>query len=256
MLSIKEIEKLYPEKLRVHKRFILREYLQHKILELIFESKYGSKLCFLGGTCLRIVHNNTRFSEDLDFDCLKLTERSFLAIAKEIKKGLEREGYSMEFRELSKGTFHCYIKFPGLLFNEGLSGHKEEKILIQLDAEPQNYKFKPEGFILNKFDIFTQVNVTPLDILLSQKIRALLSRKQGRDLYDIIFLSSKTKPNYNYLKQKLSIEDSKELRQKLLLRCKELDFEKLAKDVERFLFNSKDSSRILLFKDFIKQAEL
>ncbi len=258
MLSIKEIEKLYPEKLRVHKRFILREYLQHKILELIFEGKYGSKLCFLGGTSLRIVHNNTRFSEDLDFDCLKLTERSFLAIAKEIKKGLEREGYDVEFRELSKGTFHCYIKFPGLLFKEGLSGHKEEKILIQLDAEPQNYKFKPETFILNKFDVFTTILITPKPILLSQKIYASINRKQakGRDFFDIIFLLKDTLPDYKYLEQKLGIKTEKQLKEKLLARCKKLNMKQVANDVKPFLFDSKDAKKVELFEKYIAQVKL
>jgi len=46
MLSLQEIEKQYPENLRSFKRFILREYLQYKILEIIFESVYSNKLCF------------------------------------------------------------------------------------------------------------------------------------------------------------------------------------------------------------------
>ena len=77
MLTLTEIEKIYPENLRGFKRFILREYLQHKILQIIYDSEYASSLTFLGGTCLRIVHGNNRFSEDLDFDNLKLKEDEF-----------------------------------------------------------------------------------------------------------------------------------------------------------------------------------
>lgn len=69
MLNLEEILQAYPESLRTFKRFLLREYLQYKILEIVFgASKYANQLCFLGGTCLRIVHNTSRFSEDLDFD--------------------------------------------------------------------------------------------------------------------------------------------------------------------------------------------
>jgi len=258
MLNINEIEKQYPESLRTFKRFILREYLQHKILALIYESKYGSKLCFLGGTCLRIIHNNTRFSEDLDFDCLKLSERSFSAISLEIKKGLEREGYGVQFRAVSKGAFHCYIKFPGLLFAEGLSGHKEEKILIQLDAEPQHFKFKPETFILNKFDVFTTVLTTPKPLLLSQKFYAALNRKQakGRDFFDIMFLLKDTKPDYDYLEQKLGIKTEKELKDKLTARCKKLNMKQVAADVKPFLFESKDAVKVELFEKYINQTKL
>ena len=62
MLTLSEIENNYPENLRGYKRFILREYLQHKLLQIIFDSEYANQFCFLGGTCLRIVHGNTRFS--------------------------------------------------------------------------------------------------------------------------------------------------------------------------------------------------
>src|SRR5450755_4116561 len=147
MFSLPEIEKNYPEHLRVFKRFMLREYLQHKLLQVIFDSGYGGHFAFLGGTCLRIVHSNTRFSEDLDFDCFGLEEVLFEQIAAIIKKQLEQEGYGVEMRTVYKGAYHCYLRFPKLLYQEGLSGHLDEKILIQLDTEPQHFDFTPEKYI-------------------------------------------------------------------------------------------------------------
>ena len=85
MLNLNEILPFYPEPLRVHREFILREYLQHKILQLIFDiPEHAQKLCFLGGTALRIVHGNERFSEDLDFDNSGLTEDQFDVISEKI----------------------------------------------------------------------------------------------------------------------------------------------------------------------------
>ena len=148
---------------------MLREYLQYKILEIVYASGYANFLCFLGGTCLRIVHGNQRFSEDLDFDNRGLKEEQFAEIADIIKKQLEREGYDIEIKLVMRGAWHCYIKFPsrltvgqGLLFGEGLSEHKEEKILIQIDTEPQFYNFEPERVILNKFEVFTPLNIERL----------------------------------------------------------------------------------------------
>ena len=46
MLTLSEIEKSYPENLRGFKRFILREYLQHKLLQILFDSEYANELCF------------------------------------------------------------------------------------------------------------------------------------------------------------------------------------------------------------------
>jgi predicted nucleotidyltransferase component of viral defense system len=37
-------------------------------MQNVFESKFASKLVFIGGIYLRIVHQNQRFSEDIDFD--------------------------------------------------------------------------------------------------------------------------------------------------------------------------------------------
>jgi len=255
MISLREIEKFYPVNLHKFQSFILREYLQYKILEIIFDSEYSNKLCFLGGTCLRIVHNNTRFSEDLDFDNFGLTETDFENIAGIILKKLTREGYEIEIKNVFSGAYHCYIRFPKLLFQEKISAHIDQKILIQLDTEPQNFKFNPTKEFLNKFDVFTSINSTPLDILLSQKFYALInrSRKKGRDFFDIIFLLKNTKPNYEYLHQKLGLNSDKELKEMILQTCEKIDLNEMSKDVEPFLINSSDNKMIKLFLEYINQ---
>ena len=259
MLALTEIEKNYPQNLQTYKRFILREYLQHKILQVIFDSEYANQLAFLGGTCLRIVHGNTRFSEDLDFDNFELKEDVFEAISHVIKKELEQEGYNIEIKTVYRGAYHCYIRFPQLLFQEGLSGYLEEKILIQLDTEPQHFKFTPEKYILNRFDIFTQIFTTPLEILLAQKFYAILNRdrNKGRDFYDAIFLLSKIeRPNYEYLDFKLNITTASQLKERLLEKCSKLNMEEMGKDVQPFLFDPTDIKKVLLFPDYIKQSKL
>ena len=258
MLSIDEIKQFYPTSLHSSERFLLREYLQYKILEIVFESPYGSKLCFLGGTCLRVVHNNLRFSEGLDFDNFDLSQEDFESTASLIEKQLKREGFVVEIRNVFKGAFHCYIKFPNLLFESGLSGHREEKILIQLDTEPQNFDFQPENYILNKFDILTNILTTPIDILLAQKLFAICNRPRakGRDFFDITFLLPRTKPNYDYINQKMGISIPTELKKKILTICEEIDFTEMVSDVKAFLFHPKDEKRIQLFKAYFKQVEL
>jgi len=258
MLSLAEIEKYYPENIRAFKRNILREYLQYKILQIIFNSKYANKLSFLGGTALRIVSDNARFSEDLDFDNFGLKEKEFDEISQLVKKHLELEGYEVEVRNIFKDAYRCYVRIPKLLFDSGLSGYEEEKILIQLDTAPHGFQYEPDKVILNKFDVFTEINVTPMDIVLSQKIFAIFNRKvpKGRDFYDAVFLLSKTKPNYDYLQLKLKIKRKEELKEKILTLENKLDFKELAKDVEPFLFNPADSKKVVLFARYIKNVEL
>jgi len=255
MISIENLLKYYPESLHPYKSFILREYLQYKILEIVFNSTYGNKLSFLGGTCLRLVHGNERFSEDIDFDNFNLSEEDFEEISKTIKTQLERQGYTIEIKNVYRGAFHCYIRFPKLLYDYRLTGHAEQKILIQLDTEPHNYSYTPENFILNQFDVFTPIKITPREILLSQKIYALINRnrKKGRDFYDVVFLLKNTSPDFGYLELKLGIHDKKSLKEKILRVCEDVDLNELAGDVQPFLFKPEDARHIVLFPDYIRQ---
>lgn len=259
MLTLPEIEKFYPESLRGYKRFILREYLQCKILQIVYDSNYASELAFLGGTCLRIVYGNKRFSEDINFDYFIIEEKVFGEIAQLVEKGLSREGYIVEMKTVYKNAFHCHIRFPELLYKEGLSSHPEEKILIQLDTEPQHYKFVPEKFLLNRFDVFTQIFTTPKHLLLAQKFYAVLNRprSKGRDFFDIVFLLSfVSAPDYAYLDFKAGISDAGALKERILQKCAKLDMQEMARDVAPFLFNQNDTKKILYFTDYINQVKL
>jgi len=256
MLNLQDIVNQYPPFLQPFKRFMLKEYLQYKILEILFNSPYANKLVFLGGTCLRIVHDTTRFSEDLDFDNFNLSRAEFSAIEKLIQSSLEKEGYEVEVRQVIKSVFHCYIRFPKLLYDNKLSNHQEEKILIRLDTEPQNFDFKPDAVWLNKFDVFTSIFSTPLNLLLAQKFYAILNRKRnkGRDFFDVVFLLGKNiQPNYAYLDLKLGINTPKALKKKLLAHCNMLNMADMGKDVAPFLFYPKDVKKVIHFSEYLSQ---
>jgi predicted nucleotidyltransferase component of viral defense system len=258
MLDLQQIKKEYPEPLQGYERAIVREYLQYKILNAIFESKHASKLSFLGGTALRIVHGNSRFSEDIDLDNFGLTWQAFGELIKKVKLFLELEGFLVETSLAAKDAFHCDLRFPELLFEQGLSPHQQEKILIQLDTVAQGYDYRPDIKILNKFDVYTEARVTPLNILLSQKIYTAVNRKRpkGRDFYDITFLFSKTKPEYGYINQKMGITSPENLREELRLRIEKIDFNVLAADVAPFLITQEQVKRVVKFKQFWEQVEL
>jgi len=256
MLSLREIRPYFPETLHRFPRFMIREYLQYKILGILYNSSFATDLCFLGGTCLRIVHGNRRFSEDLDFDNISLSENAFDSVAAHIQKELRREGYLAELKTVMKGAWHCYIKFPGFLFEEGLSGHKEEKILLLLDTEPQHFDYDPEKVILNRFDIFTTILSTPLTLLMAQKFYAIIHRKRnkGRDFFDLVFLMGKNvKPDFNYLENKISISEPERLREAVIAKCNQLDMSVMGKDVEPFLFDARDVNKVTQFTEVVKQ---
>jgi len=255
MFTLQQIVSQYQESLRPFKRALLREYLQYKILETVFVSEYAPKLCFLGGTALRLIYDNTRFSEDLDFDNFGLSEDDFSGLAKKVKAALEAEGLRAEVDTAGKDAYRCRVRLPDILFLNELSQHRDEKIMIQIDSLSHDFLYHPDKKIINKFDVFSEIFVTPPDILLSQKIFAAMNRKRakGRDFYDIVFLFSFAKPNYDYLKIKLGIENGEILQGRLLEATKELDFNALGRDVQHFLFNPADVRRIEMFREFIAQ---
>jgi predicted nucleotidyltransferase component of viral defense system len=256
MLDIEQIQSFYPEHLRPFKKNLLREYLHYKILEAIFESPLADRLNFMGGTCIHVIHGSPRFSEDLDFDTLDIDRHDFETLSQRVKRALELEGFIVELKNTYQNAFHASLRFPGLLQAEGISGHREEKLLIQIDTEPQGVRYRQDKFILNKFDVFSRINIVPEDTLLAQKILCIFtrSRPMGRDFFDVVFLLAKSGVDFDYLDRKMSISNKKELRDRLLRRCKQLDFSRLTKDLEPFVYSKKELQRVLMFPDFIQQA--
>lgn len=255
MINLQQIFEQYPNSLRSHKESILKEYLQCKILYIIFESKYANKLSFLGGTSLRILYNNARFSEDLDFDSFGIDLDEFTNLGEIIKENLEREGLKVEIEVKTKNNLRIKIRIPELLFNLDISPLLNQKILIQVEVAPKRFDYAPNEVILNKFEVFTKIYTTPKDILLSQKIYTAFNRKKimGRDFFDIVFLYGiGAKSNFDFLNKELGIKNNEELRRYLLDKSKEIDFDLLAKDIEPLIFNEKDKNRVALFKQFVE----
>lgn len=255
MLIFDQICNYFPRELiKLNPKGVLVEYLHYELLDSIFKQTGSEKLSFIGGTAIRIVYESQRFSEDLDFDNFGLALEDFKILLNKACAEMRLKGFELEHEFVCrKPHYHCYIKFPGLLHKLKISGHRGEKILVSIDAEAKEKVFAPEIKTLNKFGVYRNIPVNPSDILLSQKLLAILFRKRerGRDFYDASFLWGLTKPNYAYLKKLTSLMPA-QFRQKLLVRCEKLNFKSLAKEVEVFLFDPSQKDRILHFKEFLK----
>jgi len=258
MLEFNQIKQQYPEHLQGFERAILREYLQCKILQGIFESKHANKFSFIGGTALRIFYDNQRFSEDIDLDNFGLNWNEFDAVVIDVERFLSLEGFEVELRQIRKAAYHLFLRFPKLLFEHGLSPLRDEKILIQVDTAAQGYEYQPDVRILNKFDVFSEIRVTPLSLLLSQKIYTATNRKRpkGRDFYDIIFLLARTKPDFTYLEETLGVISEDQLRALIFDKISDFNFDNLAKDVAPFLINKTEINRVKKFVTFWEQVDL
>jgi predicted nucleotidyltransferase component of viral defense system len=262
MIDIKEIISYFPETLREKPQFheyMLKEYFQYKMLDIIFNTAYGKKLSFIGGTNLRIVHNIERFSEDLDFDCFDLSREEFMDLTDLVINKISDQGINIKaddkLKDLELKAFRRNLVFPGLMYELGLSNHKEKKLLVKIESESHHFQYTPDKPIIQKFNVFTQINATPLTTLFSMKIGAVLERSKGRDFYDYLFLSGKTTPDYNYLNEKFGISSWKELKLALIANAEKVDFDVKSKDFINLMFDQNKAKKILLYPEYIKQKD-
>ena len=253
MINLDYIKSFYSPREQNYTQFLLKEYLQYQILDIVYSSPYGKDLVFLWWTAIRLIHGSSRFSEDLDFDNFWLSISDFEKLSEYIWAEMNKRWFETEFRNVFKWAYHCYIKIPKILKALWFSQMEDEKILIQLDSVSQDYTYSADKIMLDKFDVYKTIQSCPIDILLSKKIHALLERKRTkwRDFFDIIFLKKITEPNYPYLADKISISHPSELKEKLTEFCDTKDLELLAKDVEKFLINPDELQRVVDFKDII-----
>lgn len=141
------------------------------------------------------------------------------------------------------------------MFELGLSAYKEERFLIKIESQNQEFEYTPQMVTISGCGFFMSFPVPPDDILCAMKISALLSRAKGRDFYDIMFLLSQTNPNYDYLAQKQGIHNLMELKIKLEETINKVDLHNKSKDFEHLLFNKENKNRILHFKEFVEKLK-
>jgi hypothetical protein len=186
-------------------RNLVREYLQTKVLEALQRAGAMVPLAFQGGTALRLLYGIRRYSEDLDF----ALERpgagyDFRSYLEAIRADLEREGYSVDLGRPSdrKVVHSAFVRFPGLLHEMRLSGHREEALSVKLEVDSR----PPPGARLEttvvRRHVLLRIQHHDRASLLAGKLHAVLQRPwpKGRDFYDLVwYLSDRDWPAPNLL---------------------------------------------------------
>jgi len=259
MIQIDLIKKYFPTPLQNNSlfyKYMIKEYLQLLVLDYLSTSQYVRKLSFIGGTNLRLVMGIDRFSEDIDFDCTDLSRDEFINMTDSVRQFLYHNGFRIELKDHESDKIQAFrrsIYFPELMFNLGLSGHREERFMIKLEAQDQHVYYKPNFTYVKGCGFFFPFPVPSVGVLCAMKIAAMLSRQKGRDFYDVLFLLSQTEPDYTFLSEKCRIKNLYELKKNVADVLVQINLKNKMKDFEHLLLNKSNSRKILHIEEFIKR---
>lgn len=210
---------------------IIREYLQIRFLEAWYRKVKPGSCFFKGGTMLRLVFGSNRFSEDLDFTT-SLPTSDTRALLGAVGKTLNVEFPDLVVKDVK--TIQGYsvrLLFPG--------PSRQHPLSIKLDFSVRESVLDPQvsplTIRLPVPDIIIVEHLSKTEVL-AEKIRALLHRKKGRDLYDLMYLlQTNTHLSLSFLNKKLSYY--KEAFEPIALRQNVLSWEEkdLYQDLAKFL---------------------
>lgn len=233
-----------------HRADVAREYLQARMVQHMSLDGQMNMLAFMGGTALRFLYGVPRYSEDLDFALeLRSAEYSFAALIGGIVRGFEREAYVVGVTDRSGRTAvdKAFVKFPGLLYELGLSPHAGQvlSVKVEVDTRPP----AGAGLTVSRITRFVPLRLMHHDrsSLFAGKIAAVLAREytKGRDLYDLMwYLGDRTwpAPNMTLLRNALAqgsrpepLPEESTWRELLLRRLKNVDWAEARRELVEFV---------------------
>lgn len=237
----------------------LREALQLLCLKVLHDKNYFSKIAFTGGTALRLLYDMKRFSEDLDFSVINNKEYDFSSLVSTLEREFVLYGLKIDIKARADKTVQsCMLGFPGLLKEMGLSNLEGQKLSIKLEVDsnpPLGWQI--ENTVINKIYVLNITHFT-MQSLYAAKLHACFFRRytKGRDFYDLMwYLTKKTRPNYDLLNNAIKQTEGKNpgvgehnIRDFILKRIAQIDFDSIKKDVERFL---EDKGELALLNESI-----
>lgn len=183
---------------KINETVIFREYLQLVFLQKLYQKTPSRGILFKGGTAIHLIYQAPRFSEDLDFSVAMSMSDFNTYIAGVLKRMKDEEGVAWKERKSLSGK-------QFLLTAEDVLPYKT---YIALDFSFREKIFSNERSIIRTDYpvIFTSyVHHLSREELLAEKIRAVMTRRKGRDLYDLWYLLSRgAEVRQDMLRQKLA----------------------------------------------------
>ncbi len=230
MITQEQIKEL-AKKFQIDEFSIMREYIQLLFLKYLYEQKKSENIFFKGGTAIHLLYHSFRFSEDLDFTALEIPQK-IEKLINEIMIRLEKEigDLSLSDNASKDNSLSKTIKYQG--------GFKYP-LTIRLDF---SFREKPLTRVMSPLETAFPILPYPLVVhidseeLMAEKVRALIMRKKGRDLFDLWFLLSKNiliredfmDSKMNYYKKKYTVKD-------VITAINTFDVKEVERDLGKFL---------------------
>ena len=204
MLSTENLSK-FIEQTQTSKENVVREYCQHVLLSYLYQQPGAERLLFKGGTALRMVFQSPRYSEDLDFTGIHISQTEVENIFTDTLAHVEHVGIHVALEE-AKFTTGGYLGIA-IFHTYGLS------IPVRIEVSLRNDKNLggTRSLVHNEYiPPYTLVHLVKEKII-QGKMQALLNRHKPRDFYDYFFLLS---GNYPIVKERGNLEQVLTLLQK------------------------------------------
>jgi predicted nucleotidyltransferase component of viral defense system len=236
---------------------VIKQIYQEIALYALSRAGFFKIAAFQGGTCLRLVYGEDRFSEDLDFILIhpekKFQWEPYLKTMNDVFASYD---ISLELidRSTAPGQIQrAFLKHESfgkvlrLSYQRDRSHKQNLSIRLEIDANPP----AGSGFSTHYLDFPLPFSLVAQDkpSLFASKLHALLCRSflKGRDWYDFIwYVANKTPVNFSHLKAALvqtkdwkwevnSPLTAEKLIQLLKSRIEGIDWESASEDVAPFL---------------------
>lgn len=238
MLSKEQIQ-IFSKQIKIDLFSVYREYLQLLFLKYFYDLPKSNQIYFKGGTSIKFLYGSFRFSEDLDFSST-LKEEEIKPLIQKAIKNLSREIPTSFKQEKSIAD-----SFTGRIFQEisDFSFPLTVRLDISLREKPI---YIENSYIETIFPISPYPLVVHLAVkeILAEKIRALIIRGKGRDLFDIWFLlSKKIEIDWDLVNLKMSFYNRKTNLKEIMTIIKETPDQEIKKDLTKFLpLNQRESA--------------
>lgn len=174
----------FAKQFKTNESTVFREYLQVLFLSKLSQHAESKGILFKGGTAVHLIFKAPRFSEDLDFT-VTLSDEDFSRVIGEVFDELQREE-RVEFKEKKTVTGRRFLL-------HGLKSTMEFATFINLDFSFREKALEPAHSLIDTpypILITAYINHLSAEEICAEKVRAILTRRKGRDIYDLWYLLS------------------------------------------------------------------